>query len=246
LSDLAPRRALVTGASRGIGRAIARRLAREGFHVAVHFGANAGAAAQTVAAIEAVGGHAFAVRQELGAPGDVDALFAQLGDDPLDVLVNNAGIAYEDGLEGVTPAAYEEQFAVNTRAALFATQAAARRMGEGGRIVTISSATTRRALPEWLVYTMTKAALDAMTRIVAQELAPRGITVNAVAAGVVDTDMNAETMVTDEHRAEAATIAALGRIGEPEDIADVVGFLVSDEARWVTGQVLDASGGSFL
>lgn len=249
-----PRVALVTGGSRGIGRGIARRLANDGFLVGVHYGSNEGAARETVAMIEGAGGHGFIIGQELGVTGDIESLFerfdeqlrAKGGPVRLDVMVNNAGIAIEDGIEGLTPQTYESQFAVNTRAPLFATQAAVRRMSAGGRIISISSATTRRAMPEWLVYTMTKSAIETMTRIVAQELAPRGITANAVGVGVVDTDMNASWLDDDEQREAAASIASLGRIGEPADIADIVAFLASDQARWVTGQIIDGSGGSFL
>jgi NAD(P)-dependent dehydrogenase (short-subunit alcohol dehydrogenase family) len=238
--------ALVTGGSRGIGRGIAERLAADGATVAVHYGTNAAAAAEVVAGIEARGGHAFAVGQPLGAPGDAEALFAQL-DGPVDILVNNAGVAPQGGLAETTPEVYDELFAVNTRAPFFLTQAAAERMGEGGRVITISSGVTRQAWPSLLAYTMTKAAVEAMTATLAKELAPRGITVNVVAAGLVDTDMNAAWLrASDESRAQAASVSAFGRIGEPRDVADVVAFAASEDARFVTGQVLDATGGSVL
>ena len=251
---LAGRVALVTGASRGIGRGIATRLAGDGAHVAVHYGTNADAAAGTVSRIEAAGGRAFAIGQALGVDGDVASLFERLdaelasreSDAGLEILVNNAGIAIDETLATLTPEGYDRQFAVNTRAPLFIAQAAAARMTEGGRIISITSGTTLRALPEWLVYSMTKVAIESMTRIVAAELAPRGITVNAVSAGIVDTDMNAPWFAEEGQREAAARVAALGRIGQPEDIADVVAFLASDDARWVTGHVLDATGGSFL
>ncbi|HTX07365.1 MAG TPA: SDR family oxidoreductase [Solirubrobacteraceae bacterium] len=247
---LAERVALVTGASRGIGRGIATRLARDGARVIVHYGTNSEAAAETVSAITAAGGRAFAVGQRLGVEGDIASLFERLDNElagaGLDILVNNAGIAIDETLADLTPEGYEQQFAVNTRAVLFITQAAAARMNHGGRIISITSGTTLRALPEWLVYSMTKVAVESMTRIVAAELAPRAITVNAVSAGIVDTDMNAPWFVDKEQREAAAQVAALGRIGLPADIADVVAFLASEEARWVTGHVVDATGGSFL
>lgn len=247
--------ALVTGASRGIGRGIAERLAADGALVAVHYGTNADAAGQVVAAIAAAGGRAFAVGQRLGVDGDVAALFARLdaeltartGTTDLDIVVNNAGISVQGGLAETTPAIFDEQFAVNARAPFFIAQAAAERMGDGGRIVTISSGVTRQAWPNLLAYSMSKAAIDVMARTLAKELAPRGITVNVVAAGLVDTDMNAAWLRADaDSRAYAASVSAFGRVGEPADVADVVAFAASPDARWVTGQVLDATGGSVL
>jgi NAD(P)-dependent dehydrogenase (short-subunit alcohol dehydrogenase family) len=247
--------ALVTGASRGIGRGIARRLAADGALVAVHYATNAGAAAETVAAIEAAGGRAFAVGQPLGVAGDVAGLFAQLdaeltartGSTHLDVVVNNAGVALQGDLAQTTEAVFDEQFAVNARAPLFIAQAAAERMGPGGRIVSISSGVTRQAWPNLLAYSMSKAAIDVMARTLAKELGPRGITVNVVAAGLVDTDMNAGWLrVDDASRAQAASVSAFGQVGEPAHVADVVAFVASDDARWVTGQVIDATGGSVL
>jgi NAD(P)-dependent dehydrogenase (short-subunit alcohol dehydrogenase family) len=242
------RTALVTGASRGIGRAIAERLASDGALVAVHYATNA-SAAQEVA--DAIGG--FPVGQPFGEPGDVDALFATLdqelllrtGSTRLDVVVNNAGIARDAALADTTPELFEEQMAVNARAPLFIAQAAARRMTAGGRIITLSSGVTQQAYPDLLAYAMSKAAVDIMARTLAKELAPRGITVNVVAPGVVDTDMNAHWL-RGNAEARAAAASAFGRLGEPEDVAAVVAFAASEDARFVTGQFLDATGGSQL
>ncbi|CAM4486237.1 SDR family oxidoreductase [Nocardia ninae] len=245
--------ALVTGASRGIGRAIAERLAREGALVAVHFGQNDAAAKDVVAGIEADGGRAFAVRGDLGSTDfatlldDMDAGFAGLGAPAgLDILVNNAGMTIMKGVDTMAPAEFDTLFATNVRAPFFLVQGALDRLRDGGRVVNLSSAVTRMAVPDILAYTMTKGAIDSFTRVLAQALGPRGITVNAVAPGYVLTDMNAWLIDNPDGQREASSNVALGRVGRPADIADIVSYLVSDDARWITGQTLDASGGTAL
>ena len=245
--------ALVTGASRGIGRAIAERLARDGALVAVHFGHNEAAAKEVVAGIESGGGRAFAVRGDLGSTDfatlldDVDAGFADLGASAgLDILVNNAGMTVMKGVDTMTPAEFDTLFATNVRAPFFLVQGVLARLRDGGRVVNLSSAVTRMAIPDILAYTMTKGAIDSFTRVLAQALGPRGITVNAVAPGYVVTDMNAWLIDNPDSQREASSNVALGRVGHPADIADIVSYLVSDDARWITGQTLDASGGTAL
>lgn len=247
--------ALVTGGSRGIGRAVSERLAQDGALVAVHFGSDEPAAKDVVATIEAAGGAAFAVRERLGVDGDADRLFARLdtelltrtGTSHIDILVNNAGIAGPSSLSGTTPALFDELFAVNAKAPFFVAQAAAARMRPGGRIVNISTGLTRTADPELTAYAMSKGAIDAMTLSIAKDLAARGITVNTVAPGVIDTDMNAGWLhASDDARQQAAALSAFNRVGSAADVADVVAFIASDGARWVTGHYVDATGGSLL
>lgn len=252
---LTGRKALVTGGSRGIGRAIAERLGRDGALVAVHYGRNAAAADEVVSAIRARGGAAFAVHAELGVPGDVETLWEGYDRQVLehsdgaglDILVNNAGITPRGEIEETTPEAFDEAVAVNMRAPFFLTRQGLKRLRDGGRIINISSGATRIALTDIIAYSMTKGAVDALTLTLAKALGDRGITVNAVAPGIVDTDMNASWLRGDEAaETSAAGLSALGRVGRPEDVADVVAFLASDDARWVTGQIVDATGGSHL
>ncbi|QLI99659.1 SDR family oxidoreductase [Streptomyces sp. NEAU-sy36] len=255
MGSLTGKTALVTGGSRGIGRATAERLGREGALVAVHYGRNASAAQEVVAAIRAAGGTAFAVRAELGTDGDVETLWAEFdrqvtehGDGTgLDILVNNAGITPRGRIEEVTPAAFDEVFAVNVRAPFFLVQQGLERLRDGGRIINVSSGATRIALIDIIAYGMTKGAIDTFSLTLAKALGNRGITVNSVAPGIIDTDMNASWLRGDAAAEQsAAQLSALGRVGRPEDVADVVAFLASDDARWVTGQVIDATGGSQL
>jgi len=250
MSTLAGKTALVTGASRGIGRAIALRLARDGARVGVHYGSRADAAEQTVKTITEGGGEAFAFQARLGVPGDAEALWTAFDAhaDGLDILVNNAGIlGGRIPFAEVTEATYDEVFAVNTKAPFFIVQRALSRIRDGGRIINISTRFTHGSrLPELLPYAMSKAAIDSLTATLAKELGPRGITVNAVGPGATDTDMNAARLATPEGRAAIAASSPLNRVAQPEDIADIVAFLASDDARWVTGEWIDASGGSML
>ncbi|MGW1074339.1 SDR family NAD(P)-dependent oxidoreductase [Streptomyces sp. NPDC002537] len=250
MSTLNGRTALVTGGSRGIGRAIAERLAREGATVAVHYGRDEAAALQTVKGIEAAGGRAFPIRAELGVEGDAEALWAAFDEhaEGLDVLVNNAGISGPRGpVDAVTREGFDQVFAVNAAAPFFVTRLGLERLRDGGRIVNVSTGLTRGArMPDLVPYTMAKGALDAFTATLAKALGGRGITVNAVAPGIVDTDINAGWLRHPEAWAQAAAMSPLGRVGEPRDIADIVAFLASDDSRWITGQWLDATGGGLL
>ncbi|MFF3088368.1 SDR family oxidoreductase [Streptomyces nojiriensis] len=242
--------ALVTGGSRGIGRAVAERLAADGVTVVLTYASDAAAARETVGRIAKDGGRAFALQAELGSPGSAAALWAaydELGLDGVDIIVNNAGIGLPIPLGEITEQDFDRVFAVNVRAPFFVVQEALGRLRDGGRIINISSGAARIAMPEILAYGATKGALDTLTLNLAKALGARGITVNSVAPGIVDTDVNAGWLRGNaEAEAHAASLSALGRVGRPDDIADVVGFLASDAARWVTGRVVDATGGSAL
>ncbi|MEV5371809.1 SDR family oxidoreductase [Streptomyces albogriseolus] len=255
MGALTGRTALVTGGSRGIGRAIAERLAADGATVAVHYGRNAASADEVVEGIRAKGGTAFTVHAELGVEGDVATLWESFDrqvrqhatSTGLDILVNNAGVTPRGEIDETTAEAFEEAVAVNMRAPFFLTQQGLKRLRDGGRIVNVSSGATRIALTDIIAYAMTKGAIDAFSLTLAKALGPRGITVNSVAPGIIDTDINASWLRGNEAaERSAAELSALGRVGRPEDVADVVAFLASDDARWVTGQILDATGGSQL
>jgi 3-oxoacyl-[acyl-carrier protein] reductase len=247
MRTLTGKTALVTGASRGIGRAIAERLAADGALVAAHYASSQAAAKQTVARIEQAGGSAFAVQATLGVDGDVDALFAGLDSglagQPLDILVNNAAAAPAGPIDTDIPEDFDHLFAVNVKAPYFIIQRALPRLREGGRIITISSVATRMANPTQTSFVMTKAAVEAMSFTLASQLGVRGITVNAVAPGATKTEAN--TALFDAPGIEAAitAVTALDRLGRAEDVADAVAFLASDDGRWVTGHVLDVTGG---
>jgi len=246
--------AVVTGASRGIGAAIASRLGADGYTVAVHYRQDSAAAADVVAKITAAGGTAFSFAADLAEPDTgtafwaaYDAAAGALGDAPVRVLVNNAGICLHGMIEDFAAEDFILHQQVNATAPFLIIKAALPRLADGGRIVNISSGATRVALPDLIGYTMTKGAVEALTLPLAQHLGPRGITVNAVAAAAIDTDMNASWLRgNSEVIAAIAAQTALGRISEPADVADVVGLLASRDARWITGQIIDATGGTRL
>ncbi|HLV81470.1 MAG TPA: 3-oxoacyl-ACP reductase family protein [Chthonomonadaceae bacterium] len=245
MNRLEDKAAVVTGASRGIGAAIARRLAAEGAQVLVNYHRSAEAAEKVVAGIEAAGGRAFAAQADMADLAQIRRLFAAVRDrwGRLDILVNNAGVARFRPLEEIEADDYERQFAVNVRGVLFATQEAARLMAEtGGRIINISSGAAAAAPPGASVYSASKAAVETLTRVYAAELGPRGITVNAISPGLIQTDM-LDAVIPAEARQTMIARTPLRRLGTPEEIADAVAFLASEEARFITGQVLAVSGG---
>lgn len=252
MSRLNGKTALVTGSSRGIGRGIATRLAREGALVAVHCSTGVPTAEEVVASIEKEGGRAFVVQAELGVPGDVHELFLALeqglkertGSADLDIVVNNAGVMGGVSVEDTTPEKFDRLFAVNARAPFFVIQRALTNLTEGGRIINISSGLTRVANPDEIAYAMSKGALEQIALHFARFLAPRGITVNSVAPGI--TRNGSPVFDIPEAVEQMAQLSAFGRVGEPQDVADVVAFLASDDARWVTGAFIDASGGTLL
>jgi 3-oxoacyl-[acyl-carrier protein] reductase len=239
--------AIVTGASRGIGRAIAERLARDGFTVAVNYGRSSVEAEQVVAAIEARVGRAFALQADLGEIADVRRMVRATVErcGRLDVLVNNAAIAPMRALADVTEDELRRVFAVNAFGPFFAMQEAARVLPRGGRIVNISSGATTVGFASMSAYLGSKAALEQLSLVLANELGAQGINVNTILVGVTQTRMldEAEGFISPEVRAAMVQRTPLGRLGEPADIADVVAFLTSDDARWITGQSIRVDGG---
>ncbi|HEY8566691.1 MAG TPA: SDR family oxidoreductase [Beijerinckiaceae bacterium] len=241
--DLTGKVALVTGASRGIGAATALALAQAGADVAISH-ANSAEAAETVAKnIRALGRRAEVIRADQADPAAVDALVRSVaeGFGRLDILVNNAGV-FATGMVGeTTDADYERQFAVNVRAVFAAVRTASTVMGEGGRIISTGSVLgDRTPFPGGSIYSATKAAVASLTRGWARDLASRGITVNAVQPGPIDTEMNP---ANGDHAAALTAGTALGRYGRPEEIAAAVVFLASPQASYITGTTLDVDGG---
>jgi 3-oxoacyl-[acyl-carrier protein] reductase len=236
--------AIVTGSSRGIGAAIARRLAAAGAAVVVNAHQRTDLARQLVDAIHTDGGQAVAVQADVTRGADRQRLFdaAEEHFGGVDVVVNNAGAWTFTAIRDVTEDEFDRLFALNTKAALFMSKLAGERLRHGGRIVNVSTGAVVLAPATQAVYTASKAAVEGLTRVAAKELADRAITVNAVSPGATDTDQLRHT--TDEQaRGQMTAQSVFGRLGEPQDIADVVAFLASHDARWITGAVINASGG---
>jgi 3-oxoacyl-[acyl-carrier protein] reductase len=255
MTTLQNKTALVTGASRGIGRATAVALAEAGAHVLVHYGRSTQEAESVVAGIRSHGGRADAIRADLGTPDGATLLAKEVRSivgDRLDVLVSNAGIGKAATIGDHTVADFDNLFATNVRGPFFLVQQLLPILGEGSNIVVISSLGARAVAgkpgldnPSIIAYAATKGALETLVKNWAAILGPQGIRVNAVAPGVIDTDMSAFTK-TEAGREVALGMQALKRIGKPEDVADVVAFLASDAARWITGASIPVDGGSKL
>ena len=255
MTTLQNKTALVTGASRGIGRATALALADAGAHVLVHYGRSAPEAESLVAAIQAKGGRANAISADLATP-DGPALLANqvraIIGDRLDILILNAGVSKAARIPDYTAADLDTLFATNVRGPFLLVQQLLPILGDGSNITVISSIGARSVVgkptletPSILAYASTKGALETLVKNWATILGPRGIRVNAVAPGVIDTDMSNFTK-TEAGRETALAMQALKRIGKPEDVADVVTFIVSDAARWITGASIPVDGGSKL
>lgn len=244
MTDLTDRTAIVTGGSKGIGAAIARRLAVEGARVVVNYARGAEAANEVVESITRDGGQAIAVQADIADTSAMKALFdaAEARFGGVDVLVNNAGIMALASIAETTDEMFATQMAINLGGVFRGLREGARRLREGGRIVSFSSSVVGLYQPGYGVYAATKAAVEALTHVLAKEVGKRGITANAVAPGPVDTELF-RTGKTETQLAAIAGMNPFGRLGTPDDIAAVVAFLAGPESGWVNGQVIRANGG---
>ena len=248
MTSLTNKTALVTGASRGMGRATALALAAAGARVIVHYGRNADEAKSVVDQIRAAGGRADAIAADLAAADGAHRLAAQVRSligDRLDIVVSNAGISKAAAIEDMTVEDFDNLFAVNVRAPYFLVQQLLPMLGTGSAIVFLSSLGARAVVGSLAAYASTKGAINTLVKYFAAALGQRGIRVNAVAPGVIDTDMSNFTK-TEDGRAVVMGMQSLKRIGTPADVASVIAFLVADEARWITGDIVAVDGGSKL
>ncbi len=246
--------AVVTGAGRGIGRAVATRLGAEGAAVAVNYRADRPSAESLVAELTDQGCRAMAFQADVTEPDQIGRLIDDAAEalGGLDVLVSNAGIEHFGRLEDITPADFDRVFTTNTRGQLFAVQHAARHLGSGGRIVLTSSISAHKSVFHHTLYAASKAAVEAMALNLAAELGKREITINAIAPGGTNTDMAAAAATHYLHpdlsidmETALKAVGALGRLGEPNEIAAAVAFLVSDDASYITGRTIPIDGGWF-
>lgn len=244
MTDNSLKTALVTGGSRGIGQCIAMRLAADGFAVVVNFAHNTAKAEETVAAIQAVGGRAIAVKGDVGNPEDVAALFtaAKEAFGRIDVVVNSAGIMPMATIRESSLADFDKVIATNLRGAFLVLGQAAAHVDDGGRIIALSTSVIAKSFPSYGPYIASKAGVEGLIHVLANELRGRRITVNAVAPGPVGTDLFCEGK-SPEQIAQIANLAPLERLGTPEDIASAVAFLAGPDGGWINSQVLRSNGG---
>ncbi len=252
--DKVTRVAVVTGSSRGLGAATARRLAKDGFYVVVNYVKSKKEGEEVVNDIQKAGGRAALVQGDVSQLAGirlffegVDAALKAAGlPASFDVLVANAGIIVSKTFAQTTEADFDALFDTNVKGVFFLVQGALPRLRDNGRVITLSSGLSRFANPMFTAYSATKGAIDVMTRVLAQELGARGITVNAVAPGAIDTDMNASWIRSDAGKEMLLSRQAIKRVGMPPDIADAIAFIAGPDSRWITAQRIEASGGSTL
>jgi 3-oxoacyl-[acyl-carrier protein] reductase len=242
MGELSGKVAIVTGSSSGIGRAIAEGLAGKGATVIVHYARGAEKARAVVAGIEKAGGKAITLQADIGRVADVRRLFAEAEErlGRLDILVNSAGVAVYKPVVAITEEDFAATFEVNARGTFFCLQEAARRIQDGGRIISISTGGTVAGASYASIYCGSKAAVEQFTKSLAKELGPKNVTVNVVSPGFTDTEMLAQH---PEFKAMGAQLSPFGRLGTPEEVAEVVVFLAGPGGRWVTGQNIQAGGG---
>jgi 3-oxoacyl-[acyl-carrier protein] reductase len=249
MSDLKGKVAVVTGASKGIGAATAKALAAAGAAVVVNFSSSKEGAERVVADIKAGGGTAIAVKGDVAKTADVQRLFdqAKTAFGRIDILVNNAGIYHFQPLDEITEEDFHRHFNTNVLGTLLATKEAAKHFGpNGGSVINVSSMASETAVPTAAVYSATKGAVDTLSRVLAAELGPRHIRVNVIAPGGVETEgTHAAGVIGSDFEKSMIAKTALGRLGQPDDIARVAVFLASDDSGWLTGERIVASGGYF-
>jgi len=246
--------AVITGSSRGLGAATAKRLARDGFFVVVNYVRSKQDGEEVVRAIEQAGGRGVLVQGDVSHLAGIGSFFAGVDaalkgqglPASFDVLVANAGVLISKPFSETTEADFDSLFDTNVKGVFFLIQQALPRLRDQGRIITLSSGLSRFANPMFTAYSATKGAIDVMTRVLAQELGARGITVNAIAPGAIDTDMNAGWLRSEAGRTMLLSRQAIKQIGTPPEIADAIAFLASPDSRWITAQRIEASGGSTL
>lgn len=247
MSKLTGKVAVVTGASKGIGAAIAKGLAKEGAKVVVNYASSKADGDKVVADIKAAGGEAIAVQADVSKQQDVDRLIGAAKDTygKIDVLVNNAGVYEFAPLDQITEKSFRRMFDLNVLGVLLTTQAAVKHMnGDGGSVINISSVVALTPPPGGSVYSATKGALDVITRTFALELGSKGIRVNSLSPGLTETEGNRAAGNTEgDFLAMAIARTPLGRVGQPDDIADAAVFLASNDSRWITGEVIPVGGG---
>ncbi|MBU5349778.1 SDR family oxidoreductase [Paenibacillus lautus] len=236
--------AIVTGASRGIGREIAERLAENGAKVVVNYASSPAKAEEVVSAIKQSGGEARAIQADIRQVAAIERLFGETIEayGGIDILVNNAGIMTTKPVAAMTEEDFDQQFAINVKGTYFAIQQAFHHMNSGGRIINFSTSVVGQMFPAYSVYAGTKGAVEQFTRQLAKEFGPKGITINAVAPGPINTELFTIGK-SEEQIAGIANMNAFGRLGEPDDVAGAVLFLAGEESKWITGQTIRVNGG---